>query len=252
LKSVGVIPARWGSTRFPGKPLALIAGKPLLEWVIEGAKSAKSLGQVIVATDDDRIAKFAEKCGVTAAMTDSNLPTGTDRVWQAARKSGADVIVNIQGDEPLIDGRLLDRLVAPFALDNELQMATLGRALDEESLKSETTAKIVLNERGEAIYFSRFPIPYSRQNSVGLANLTGSLKHIGIYAYRRGFLERFCSQKPTELESFEGLEQLRALYLGARIKVVKVEHDSWGVDTPDDVAKIEKIMNARQKSGGPR
>lgn len=247
--AIGVIPARWGSTRFPGKPLALIAGKPLLRWVIEGAQSSTRLREIFVATDDERIAEVAQDCNVRAIMTEPDLPTGTDRVWQACRNLDADVILNIQGDEPLITGALLDQLVEPFVTDVNLEMATLGRALDEEALLSKNTAKIVLNHRGEAIYFSRFPIPYSRvaQDS----GISGAVKHIGIYAYRRIFLERYCSQEPTILEKMEGLEQLRALYMGARIKVVPVDHDSWGVDTPDDVQKIENMIHKQRVGKGP-
>jgi 3-deoxy-manno-octulosonate cytidylyltransferase (CMP-KDO synthetase) len=244
--AVGVIPARWGSTRFPGKPLALIAGKPLLQWVIEGARTSKKLSEICVATDDERIAELARRSGARAVMTDSDLPTGTDRVWQAVQAVEGDVVINIQGDEPLIEGALLDRLVAPFEADGALEMATLGRALDLEALKSPNTAKIVLNHRDEALYFSRFPIPYSRVEATGDAPMTAALKHIGIYGYRRCFLARFCAQSPTELERMESLEQLRALYLGARIKVVRVDHDSWGVDTPEDVQKIEGILRQRQ------
>lgn len=252
MKAVGVIPARWGSTRFPGKPLELISGKPLLQWVIEGAKTSQLLSEICVATDDERIAQLSRSCGARAVMTDSDLPTGTDRVWQAARELEADVFVNIQGDEPLIDGALLDLLIQPFRHDAGIEMATLGRALDEESLQSQNTAKIVLNHKDEALYFSRYPIPYSRQSAP--TSIDGALKHIGIYAYRRDFLAKFCAQAPTALETSEGLEQLRALYLGARIKVVRVEHDSWGVDTPDDIQKIEKRLNQRtqQRTEGRR
>jgi 3-deoxy-manno-octulosonate cytidylyltransferase (CMP-KDO synthetase) len=220
MKAVGVIPARWGSSR--------------------------KLSEICVATDDIRIAELSRKCGARAVMTDSDLPTGTDRIWQAARELDADIFVNVQGDEPLIEGSLLDQLVEPFERDLGIEMATLGRALDEESLLSENTAKIVLNQNDEALYFSRFPIPYSRQKAATGA-VDGALKHIGIYAYRRSFLEKFCAQAPTVVERSEGLEQLRALYLGARIKVVRVEHDSWGVDTPDDVQKIEMRLKQRMK-----
>ena len=259
LTAIGVIPARWGSTRFPGKPLVVIAGKPLLQWVIEGSRTSQLLNEVIVATDDDRIAKLAASLGVRAVMTDSDLPTGTDRVWQAVErasidtaKPAADIVVNIQGDEPLISGALLDRLVEPFYRDEAIEMATLGRALDEESLLSVNTAKIVLNRRDEAIYFSRFPIPYSRvKEPLTAGKREAALKHIGIYAYRREFLKTFCAESPTSTEIHEGLEQLRALVLGARIKVVRVEHDSWGVDTPDDVQKIENILKARTEGQTP-
>ena len=246
MTAVGIIPARYGSTRYPGKPLAMINGQPLLKWVIDGALSSKALSRIAVATDDDRIAKLARECGVQALMTDSELPTGTDRIFQASSQMDlldTDVIVNIQGDEPLIEGSLLDLLVEPFQNDAHLEMATLGRALDEESLKSRNTAKIVLNQKNEAMYFSRLPIPYTRQS--GEAPYSAALKHIGIYAYRKSFLRLFCAEKPAAIELAESLEQLRALYLGARIKVVQVAHESWGVDTPEDVLKIERLMRER-------
>lgn len=242
---LGVIPARWGSTRFPGKPLVLVAGKPLLQWVIEGSRTSRKLSEIIVATDDARIAKLAEANGCRAVMTASELPTGTDRIWQAAQGIDAEVIVNIQGDEPLIEGALLDRLVEPFDKDAALEMATLGRTLDEAALNSMNTAKIVLNAKDEALYFSRFPIPFSRNPTDPAAG--PALKHIGIYAYRRDFLKRFCAENPAAIENAESLEQLRALYLGARIKVVRVEHDSWGVDSPEDVEKIEKLLEGRSR-----
>lgn len=246
---IGVIPARFGSTRFPGKPLKLVAGKPLLQWVVEAAKTSKKLTQVWVATDDDRIAQLAKTLNVKVAMTDPELPTGSDRVWQAVKETSAEIVVNIQGDEPLLRGELLDALVQPLIDDRKLEMATLGRPLDQEALLSQNTAKIVLNSRHEAIYFSRFPIPFSRQKwsknaaDAGLQDISQTvLKHVGLYAYRKNFLEKFCAQKPVGVEMLESLEQLRALYLGARIKVVRTEHESWGVDTPEDVAKIEAMI----------
>ncbi len=245
MKAIGVIPARFGSTRFPGKPLALIAGKPMIQWVIEGSRKAKKLSEIMVATDDDRIAEVARALGATVAMTDSYLPSGSDRVWSAVKDRDAEVVVNIQGDEPLISGELLDALVAPMMRDSDLNMATLGRLLKKGDLESATTAKIVVNYRDEALYFSRLPIPHSRVDASQLPAL--GLKHIGLYAYRRDFLAKFCAQGVVPLETAEGLEQLRALYMGARIKVVRVEHESWGVDTPEDVKKIEAIL-AGQRS----
>lgn len=249
-RAVGVIPARFASTRFPGKPLALINGKPLLTWTIEGAKTSRLLSEIIVATDDERIAKLATDAGVRAVMTDSELPTGTDRIWQAIERlegsSDIDVVVNVQGDEPLIEGKLLDRLVEPFLNDATLEMATMGLELTMETLLSPQTPKIVMNARDEALYFSRLPIPYTRQEPK--LPLKAALKHIGIYAYRRDFLKRFCAQAPTELEQAESLEQLRALYLGARIKVIRAEHDSWGVDIPEDIQKIEDLLKRRHSA----
>lgn len=240
---VGVIPARWGSTRFPGKPLALINGRPMLSWVIDGSRKSRLLKQILVATDDERIRALAEKEGVRAVMTDSDLPSGSDRVWAAVQDVPCDVVVNIQGDEPLISGALLDQLAEPFLKDTGISMATLGRELNEGDLQSKNTAKIILNARDEALYFSRLPIPYSRIDAPHSGGVC--LKHIGLYAYRRDFLAQFCAQAPVDLEAAEGLEQLRALYLGARIRVIRVSHESWGVDTPEDVKKIEQILGAK-------
>ena len=243
MRAVGVIPARFASTRFPGKPLKNILGKPLLQWVIEAAKTSQKLEQIWVATDHAEIEALAKKCDAKVIMTDPHLATGSDRVYQAIKDLNVDVVLNIQGDEPLITGRLLDQLAEPMLTDKNLQMATLGRRLQTGDLESRNTAKIVVNHRGEALYFSRFPIPYSRVDAPD--NGAICLKHIGLYAFRKTFLAEFCAQPPTPLESAEGLEQLRALYLGARIRVVEVEHESWGVDTPDDVAKVEtKLRNS--------
>jgi 3-deoxy-manno-octulosonate cytidylyltransferase (CMP-KDO synthetase) len=244
VKAVGVIPARYASTRFPGKPLKPILGKPLLQWVVEGARTSKCLSEIWVATDHPEIEKLTKSLGIKTIMTDSELPTGSDRVYQAIRKEPVDVVVNIQGDEPLITGTLLDKLVEPMLSDATLPMATLGRTLKAGDLHSPNTAKIVLNRRGEALYFSRLPIPYSRVDAPEREAVC--LKHIGLYAFRKSFLAEFCSQSPTPLESAEGLEQLRALYLGARIKVVQVDHESWGVDTPEDVAKVEALLRSRK------
>ena len=244
MKAIGVIPARFGSTRFPGKPLELVLGKPLLQWVIEGARTSRLLSDIWVATDHDGIADLARSLGARTILTPSDLPTGSDRVHFAIKDADVDVVVNVQGDEPLITGQLLDQLVGPMLEDPELPMATLGRALQPGDLHSPNTAKIVLNIKDEALYFSRHPIPYSRVDAPEREAIC--LKHIGLYAFRKSFLERFCAQPPTPLESAEGLEQLRALYLGARIRVVRVDHESWGVDTPGDVAKVEALLKERR------
>lgn len=242
MKFVGVIPARFGSTRFPGKPLVPINGKPLLQWVVEGARDSRRVKEIIVATDHPEIAHLAQSLGVECCMTNSDLPSGSDRVWAAIKNREVDVVINIQGDEPLITGQLLDRLAEPFLEDPQLEMATLGRELKPGDLESITTAKIVVNQRQEALYFSRLPIPFSQGNAEKYRS--ACLKHIGLYAYAKNFLKRFCEQGPVALEEAEKLEQLRALYLGGRIRVVKVAHDSWGVDTPEDVKKIEDILKA--------
>ncbi|MBX9767597.1 MAG: 3-deoxy-manno-octulosonate cytidylyltransferase [Bdellovibrionales bacterium] len=245
-RMVGVIPARYGSTRFPGKPLVNIAGKPLLAWVIEGARKSRLLQEIIVATDDVRIQGLAERMKCPVVMTDPNLPTGTDRIWAAVQtRQDVDVVVNIQGDEPLVNGEVLDSLCAPMAGDPNLQMATLGRSLAPSELNLFNTAKIVLNKNDEAIYFSRHPIPHSRVLPEG--GECYALRHIGIYAYRRSFLKDFCACGATGIEIAEGLEQLRALYLGARIKVVRTGHESWGVDSPEDVLKVESLLRGESQ-----
>lgn len=241
MKAVGVIPARYGSTRFPGKPLKMIAGKPLLAWVIDAAKGAKLLSEVVVATDHDEIASLARSLEVKVEMTDSNLPSGTDRVWAAVSKIDCDVVLNIQGDEPLLKADLLDKLVEVFQGQSKVEMATFARSFkSEEDLRSLNTAKVLVNDQHEAIYFSRLPIPFSRASYAQSGEFKDiALKHIGIYGFTKGFLESFCARPADVLEKAEALEQLRALSMGAKIKVVKVDYESWGVDTPEDVLKVE-------------
>ena len=241
---LGVIPARYGSVRLPAKPLKNILGRPLLSWVIEGVQSSEKIDQFVVATDHADIAALAEKCGMEAVMTSPDHPSRSDRVWEVAAQKDCDIVLNIQGDEPLVSGALLDELATPLIEDATIDMATLGRELKPGDLEAATTAKIVLNHSQQALYFSRHPIPYSRQTPADVAG--ACLKHIGLYAYRKTFLKTFCEAGPADIELAEGLEQLRALYLGASIHVVKVDHESWGVDTEDDVAKIEKLLEGRQ------
>lgn len=239
---VGVIPARYGSERFPGKPLKYIAKKPLLQWVIEGAKTSQLIDKIIVATDHQEISNLAARCGVESIMTRSDLPSGTDRVWEATKNLDAEVLINIQGDEPLTTKKILDPLIVRIKEDPSLNMCTLARPFDsEEDMHSENTAKVILNKNAEAIYFSRFPIPYTRDKLVESANL----QHIGIYAYRKQFLKDFCLSGPCNIEKKEGLEQLRALYLGAKIGVVTVNYKTRGVDTPEDVIEVENILIRR-------
>ncbi len=243
MKIVGVIPARFGSTRFPGKPLVLLQGRPLIQWTVEGARKSKLLSEVIVATDDVRIKKVAEDLGVAVVMTDSDLPSGSDRIYAAIRNRECDVVVNIQGDEPLITGELIDRLAQVFLDEPGMDMATLAHPISAEDLLSPHAVKVVMNHNDEALYFSRYAIPYSRVNGTGLESRPGCLKHIGMYAYSKRFLGQFCAAPPAEIEKAESLEQLRALYLGAKIKVIKVNEANPGVDTPEDLDKLEKLLS---------
>lgn len=218
----------------------------MIEWVIRGAQSSKLLDQIVVATDDSEIASVATRCGVQAVMTPSDLPTGSDRIWFAGKELSADIILNIQGDEPLISGKILDPLIQRMLERPEIEVGTLGHAFsNSEDFLSQNTAKIVLNDRSEAIYFSRHPIPYSR-NKAEIGRMC-NLQHIGIYAYRKAFLRKFCESTPCDLELAEGLEQLRALYLGARINVVKVDFQTLGVDTLEDAKKVEELLRKREK-----
>jgi 3-deoxy-manno-octulosonate cytidylyltransferase (CMP-KDO synthetase) len=250
LKFIGVIPARYASTRFPAKPLALLQGKPMIQWVVEGALKSQRLSEVIVATDHDEIRAASEAAGARVVMTDSNLPSGTDRIHAATRDLDFDVVINIQGDEPLVKAEAIDRLCDLFTAaavtasggttiaTAKLDMATLAHPISESELQSMNSVKVVLNHLDEALYFSRYAIPYSREQFQS----TGCLKHIGMYAYTKEFLKVFCAAPVAEIEKAESLEQLRALYLGAKIKVLRVTEATPGVDTPEDLVRIENML----------
>ena len=243
MKIVGIIPARYASTRFPGKPLALIAGKPLIQRVVEQCKKAKSLSEVIVATDDARIADAAKKfCRVE--MTRGTHPSGTDRIAEVAARCACDAVVNIQGDEPLIEPSVIDA-VAGALRDNEMSTAAT-RIKNPAELDNPNVVKVVVNVAGHALYFSRRTIPYLRGAASGSVSEQLAafvfLKHLGIYGYRRETLLRLVKFPVSALETAEKLEQLRALENGIQIAVVTVDYDSVGVDAPEDVARVEKIL----------
>lgn len=243
---LGVIPARYASTRFPGKPLVKIAGLEMLAWVIRGARTSQLLKDVWVATDDERIAEVARRENAQVAMTDSSLPSGTDRIFAATQDLECDIIINIQGDEPLVSSQWIDALVEPLIEEPQLEMTTLAHLLDEEDLPSLDSVKVVMDQFNNALYFSRFPIPFSRNNA-RQTEFKGSLKHIGMYGYRKSFLKTFCAAPQTEIENAESLEQLRALYLGAKIRVVPIQGRSFGVDSPADLQKVEAILKKRNQ-----
>jgi len=238
--TLGVIPARWASTRFPGKPLHIIAGKPLLQHVWERCRLCEKLDSLIVATDDRRILDAATNFGARAVMTSSDHPTGTDRIAEAAATvPEATYIINIQGDEPLIDPALIDDLADALHTDPGVSMATAANPLTDESLMDDpNVVKCVLAHNGDALYFSRSPLPYRRSDSPNLR----LYRHKGIYAYRRDFLEKFVTWPPSPLELAESLEQLRALENNARIKVLITDDDSPGVDTLEQAQAIETLL----------
>jgi len=243
MKIVGIIPARYASTRFPGKPLALIAGKPLLQHVIAQCQKAKSLSEIIVATDDSRIAEVAQKfCRVE--MTSPAHPSGTDRIAEVAGKIPCDAVVNIQGDEPMIEPAVIDSVAGALA-DCEMSTAAT-RIKNPAELDNPNVVKVVVNAAGRALYFSRRTIPYlreaaSRPVSEQLAAFP-FLKHLGIYGYRRETLLRLVKFPVSPLENAEKLEQLRALENNIPIAVVQVTYDSVGVDTPEDVEWVERYL----------
>lgn len=307
MKVIGVIPARYNSKRLPGKPLILISGKPLLQWVLEAVHRSQKILSWVVATDSSLIFEFVKKQGFKAIMTSSHLSSGTDRVWETVKDKKVDLVINVQGDEPLINGKDLDRLVELFEKKPMAEMATLGHKTSEEDLNDFTKAKIPLNASGEALYFSRFPVPFSaafshissfssevskmlvsKKNPQELSKPKNSkegskkkivtslfqlppenklppknqlppkerkeksqespcfcLTHIGVYAYKKSYLKRFASQPPVYLEKSEGLEGLRALYMGTPIHVIPVEEKTMSLDTPEDKKKLERYFQQR-------
>ena len=238
---IGVIPARWGSTRLPGKSLISICGKPLIQWVVESARRSTRLDRLIVATDDRRIQEAVEALGVEAVMTRPEHPSGTDRVAEAIEGMAAEVVINIQGDEPLIDAELIDRLADHMLSDTSWDMATAATRIErEEDLSNPSVVKVVWDRDGRALYFSRSPIPHVRES--GDKEEAEHWWHLGIYAYRREFLDRLVSAPPCGLERSERLEQLRALYIGGRMAVIPTTEKGMGVDTPQDVQYVEQVI----------
>lgn len=229
MKIVAVIPARFASTRFPGKPLELLKGKPIIQWVIEGTKRSRLISEIFVATDDERIAKVCREIKAQVLMTRPDCPTGTDRIFEATRSINFDVVLNVQGDEPLIDENYIDPLAEAFRKQASLEMATLAHPISAEDINNKNAVKVITNSFDEAIYFSRLPIP-------------AKLKHIGLYGYSREFLQLFCTSPQAHIEKSESLEQLRALYLGAKIKVLQVQKPTYGVDTREDLQKLEALL----------
>jgi len=242
MKCIAVIPARYQSRRFPGKPLVRIRGIPMIVRVWRQVMAASLPESVIVATDDERIADAVENAGGRAVMTPSDLPSGTDRVAAAVRDVTADIVVNVQGDEPLIDPDTIDAAVQILIADGNADMATLAAPLESrDDAWNPNTVKVLLNHCSHAVYFSRVPIPVPETRSV--PDLSRYLRHIGLYAYRKNYLEKLVTYSPCWSESVERLEQLRVLHYGGKIAVKIVKTASPGVDTPEDVAIIENILD---------
>lgn len=236
-----IIPARYASTRLPGKPLLDISGKPMVQHVYERAKKAELVSRVIVATDDRRIFDAVERFGGRAVMTSESHKSGTDRLAEVAKGLDSDMIVNIQGDEPLIEPGMIDDAIRPLMEDGSIVMGSLKAEIrDETELNNPNVVKVVVDRNDFALYFSRYPIPYIRDDSP-LSLLTGRFKHIGLYVYRRDFLLEYAGMPQTPLEEAEKLEQLRALENGYRIKVPTTRYQSIGVDTEEDLERVRRL-----------
>jgi len=232
-----VLPARYASTRFPGKPLVSISGRPLIEWVHRAALRVKGVTRIVVATDDRRIANTVRGFGAEVIVTSRRHATGTDRVAEVARKLRADIIVNLQGDEPVFEPGLIARMLRVFKRDPAVDIVTACHAMrDAGALDNPHIVKVVFDKRGHALYFSRAPIP------AGAVENGGAWRHVGVYAYRRASLLKFAKLPRTPLEISERLEQLRALENGMTIAVVETRKETVGVDVPSDVKKVEKLL----------
>ncbi len=253
-KVLAVIPARWASSRFPGKPLAIIGGKPMIQWVVEQADKARSVSDVIVATDDDRILEAVTSFGGTAVMTSKDHESGTDRVAEVAKTRDCEIVVNVQGDEPLIPPENIDLIVSPLLKDASLKVSTLKVRIHEvEQIIDPNICKVVVDRHGNALYFSRAPIPFDRdawtrdlKEGEGIWPKSEEMtvyKHIGLYAYRKPFLMEFSRLPVSPLETIEKLEQLRILENGTSIRVVETEKDSIGVDRKEDLVAVEKVLS---------
>ncbi|MFT5187392.1 MAG: 3-deoxy-manno-octulosonate cytidylyltransferase (CMP-KDO synthetase) [Verrucomicrobiales bacterium] len=242
IKIYGFIPARWASTRFPGKPLHVLAGKPLIQHVWERCQRCSELDRVLVATDDDRIAEAARAFGAEVCMTRADHLTGSDRIAEAASNfEDCTHVINVQGDEPLIDPTLVDMLARRLRDEPDLPMVTAANVLtDESSIADPNIVKVVLNKQREALYFSRSVIPHGRSQLPGIT----WYRHQGIYGYSKAFLLEYVRWEPSPLELTEQLEQLRALENGATIAVVLTEDDAIGVDTPEQADQVARLLQS--------
>ena len=237
---IGVIPARYGSSRFRGKVIAEIAGKPMIQWVYERASQSQMLDQLFVAVDDTRVLKCVEGFGGKAVMTDPDHQSGTDRIAETVEKIQTDIVVNIQGDQPLLDPKMIDEAVQPMLEDTTVQMSTLKIKIREEDYSDPAVVKVVVDKNDFALYFSRSLIPYPRDKVA-----VNVYEHVGLYVYRKDFLLRISEMPQSYLEKIEMLEQLRVLENGYKIKVIETKSNyaaGVSVDTPADLARVEKLI----------
>ncbi|MFH1406865.1 MAG: 3-deoxy-manno-octulosonate cytidylyltransferase [Candidatus Omnitrophota bacterium] len=238
MEVIGIIPARYGSARFPGKVIADLNGKPMVQHVWERAKKSLGLDDLLIATDDERVKTVAEGFGAKTVMTAKEHKSGTDRLIEVIFSIDANIVLNIQADEPMIETTMIDHLADTMKTNPDIQMATVAKKInDQAQINDPNIVKVVLNREGLALYFSRSPIPYPREREHAQY-----YKHMGLYAYTKDFLFTFAKLRVCPLELSEGLEQLRALYNGYGIKVLEVEHDIISVDTPEDLERVKGLI----------
>ncbi len=243
---VAVIPARYGSTRLPAKPLADICGKPMIQWVYEKAKQSRLCSKVCVATDDERVATVVRSFGGEVVMTSPEIQSGTDRMAAVARMMPGDVFVNVQGDEPLIDGAAIDFAIKPV-IEGRFELTSLRVPIkSNEDLLNRNVVKVIVDDSSRALYFSRYPIPYSRVEPETASAPYLCSQHVGIYVYRKDTLLKMSALPATELERAESLEQLRAMKAGIPIGVFEANFDSVGVDTPEDLEKVRSLIGGKK------
>ena len=255
MEVLAVIPARYGSTRFPGKPLAMLQGKPVIQHVYERVVQATRVDEAVVATDDQRIVEAIEQVGGTAVMTSQTARSGTERVAEVARTRTATIVINVQGDEPLVQPEMVDQVAEFLQRHTAVPMASLMRRIaSREDIANPHVVKVVVDRDGFALYFSRAPIPHAKDVTGELRHVTGDtphatrhtpqtwFQHVGIYGYQRRFVMQFPHLEPTPMEAVERLEQLRALEHGYRIKLLETTHETIGIDTPEDLKRVEELL----------
>ena len=245
MKIIGVIPARYKSSRFPGKPLVSICGRPMIYWVYEQAKKVTEFDEIYVATDDERIRDACIEYNMKVIMTSEHHETGSDRVAEVASKVEGDLFVNIQGDEPVIQPEMIRQVISIFTEDDSVYFGSLKKEItDPEEIRATSTVKVVTDDRGDALYFSRSVIP----SNVKDGQLARVFRHVGIYAYKRDFLLEFTKMSQTELELGEGIEPLRAMQKGYKIRLKETEYTSIGVDLPEHVTKVEQVLQKENRA----
>lgn len=243
MKIIGVIPARYKSSRFPGKPLVSICGRPMIYWVYQQAKKVPEFDEIYVATDDDRIRMACEEYDMNVIMTSDRHPTGSDRVAEVASMVEGDLFVNVQGDEPVINPEMIRQVISIFTEDESVYFGSLKKEItDPEEIRALSTVKVVTDDRGDAMYFSRSVIPSNQKDG----NLARVFRHVGIYAYKREFLLKFAAMEQTELELGEGIEPLRAMQKGYKMRLKETEYSSIGVDLPEHVTRVEQIIRGEE------